>query len=75
MTASPEMMSSPVLSGSAGLRHGFFTRKGGVSVGHYDSLNCGFSTGDEREKVQENRGRAAGALGLPPDRLDRKSVV
>ena len=66
MTASPEMISSPAL---AGVRHGFFTRKGGVSGGLYDSLNCGFSTGDQREKVQENRDRAVACLGLAPDRL------
>ena len=52
MTASPEMISAPALAGAAGLRHGFFTRRGGVSDGLYASLNCGFSTGDAREKVQ-----------------------
>jgi YfiH family protein len=63
------MISAPVLAGLAGLRHGFFTRKGGVSEGHYASLNCGFSTADEREKVQANRDRAVRAIGLAPDRL------
>lgn len=69
MTLSPEFLTTPVLANLAGLRHGFFTRKGGVSDGHYGSLNCGFSTNDERDKVQENRARAVTALGFSPDRL------
>ena len=69
MTTRPEMLSATVLAGVAGVKHGFFTRQGGVSEGHYASLNCGFSTGDEREKVQENRDRAMAALGLPPIHL------
>ncbi len=31
----------------AGLRHGFFTRKGGLSTGLYDSLNCGLGSDDD----------------------------
>jgi YfiH family protein len=64
-----EMLTTSVLAGAPGVKHGFFTREGGVSQGHYASLNCGFSTGDEREKVQENRNRAVAALGLPSGRL------
>lgn len=63
------MLSSPALVRQSGVLHGFFTRRGGVSEGLYDSLNCGFSTGDAREKVQENRDRAVAALGLEPARL------
>jgi YfiH family protein len=40
------------------IRHGFFTRVGGVSDGAFDSLNCGFGSGDMPEKVAENRRRA-----------------
>lgn len=43
--------------------HGFFTRQGGVSAGAYASLNCGLSTGDDRDAVIENRVRALGAVG------------
>lgn len=50
------------------VRHGFFTRLGGVSSGVYDSLNCGFSS-DEPSLVQENRARAASAMGMPRDAL------
>ena len=48
----------------AGLRHGFFTRKGGLSTGLYDSLNCGLGSDDDMEIVRANRGRAAAAMGL-----------
>ena len=69
MTASADRLTAPALEAASGVLHGFFTRKGGVSDGLYDSLNCGFSTGDVREKVQENRDRAIARLGLAPDRL------
>ncbi|MCF4164860.1 peptidoglycan editing factor PgeF [Zavarzinia compransoris] len=45
------------------LPHGFFGRRGGVSGGIYDSLNCGFGSRDERQAVDENRARVAGAVG------------
>lgn len=64
-----EILSASVLTGAPGVKHGFFTRRGGVSEGPYASLNCGFSTGDDREKVQQNRERAVAALGFPADRL------
>ena len=41
-----------------GIRHGFFTRAGGVSAGVYTSLNCGFGAKDEAARVSENRARA-----------------
>lgn len=46
------------------IRHGFLTRRGGVSNGIYDSLNCGLGTGDARAHVLENRARAVNAAGL-----------
>lgn len=51
------------------VRHGFFGRIGGASDGLYHSLNCGFSTGDIRENVVENRARVARALGGEADKL------
>ena len=41
------------------LRHGFFTRAGGVSGGIYASLNAGFGSKDDPTAVAENRDRAA----------------
>ena len=52
-----------------GIRHGFFTRQGGVSTGLYDSLNCGIGSKDARDAVHENRARVAAAVGADPDRL------
>jgi YfiH family protein len=52
-----------------GVRHGFFTRQGGVSGGVYASLNCGPGSGDEAANVTENRARVAEILGVEPDRL------
>jgi YfiH family protein len=43
-------------------RHGFFTRQGGVSTGHYASLNCSFSS-DAPENVRQNRALVAAAIG------------
>ncbi len=52
-----------------GIRHGFFTREGGVSTGLYASLNCGIGSADERARVLENRARVTAALGVGADRL------
>ena len=52
------------LEAAAGLRHGFFTRAGGVSDGAHASLNCGFGADDAPARVTENRRRALAALGL-----------
>jgi YfiH family protein len=54
----------PSLARLPGIGHGFLTRRGGVSDGIYDSLNCGLGTEDERAHVLENRARAVKAAGL-----------
>jgi len=46
-----------------GIRHGFFTRAGGVSNGIYAGLNCGPGSADVPENVAENRGRVCRYLG------------
>jgi purine-nucleoside/S-methyl-5'-thioadenosine phosphorylase / adenosine deaminase len=51
------------------IRHAFFTREGGVSEGLFASMNCGFGSGDNPEKVSRNRAIAADALGVGADRL------
>lgn len=58
MSASAE----PLCAARLTVRHGFFTRHGGVSRGAYASLNCSLSGGDAREAVLENRSRAARAI-------------
>lgn len=56
------------LSGKV-IAHGFFGRRGGVSTGVYESLNCGLGTEDDADAVRENRARACRALDLNPDSL------
>jgi YfiH family protein len=57
------------LLAAPGIRHGFFTREGGVSEGLFASLNCGFGSGDDARRVAENRSRAAAKLMVAPSRL------
>ena len=63
------MINAQELARAAGVRHGFFTRQGGVSEGVYASLNCGFGSNDNPAHVAENRAIASRALGLPPEAL------
>jgi YfiH family protein len=60
------MLQANNLSAFANVRHGFFTRSGGVSSGIYASLNGGLGSNDAGENVQENRARMAAALGVRP---------
>lgn len=53
----------------AGVKHGFFGRRGGVSTGIYASLNAGTGSNDDAETVRENRRRIAAAFGLERERL------
>lgn len=63
------MITLDPLSALTGIRHGFFTREGGVSEGLFASLNCGLGSADDRAAVLENRARAARRFGLAPERL------
>jgi len=63
------MLQSASLARLSGIRHGFFTRAGGVSQGVYASLNGGVGSNDRPEHVGENRARMAAALGVKPDRF------
>lgn len=63
------MIEARSLSRLGHVRHGFFTRAGGVSDGIYASLNGGIGSHDAPARVAENRARMAAALGLAPDRL------
>jgi YfiH family protein len=62
-------LSSPLLAALPGVRHAFFTRKGGVSTGVYASLNVGVGSRDDPEAVAENRARAAALFGARSSRL------
>ena len=63
------MLQAPSLGKMARIRHGFFTRTGGVSQGVYASLNGGVGSNDAPDKVADNRARMAAALGVTPGRL------
>lgn len=63
------MITASALNGLKGVRHGFFTRRGGVSQGLYESLNCGFGSGDAPENVAANRDRAMAMMDQPGDAL------
>jgi YfiH family protein len=59
----PQFLRAAALADATPLRHGFFTRAGGVSAGRYDSLNCGFGSQDDPAAVATNRARVEQAVG------------
>jgi YfiH family protein len=61
------MLQAQSLSKLPGIRHGFFTRTGGVSEGLYESLNGGVGSEDSPTRVAENRARMAQSLGVNPE--------
>jgi len=60
----PTPLEDPDLAEMPGVRHGFFTKRGGVSEGLYTSLNIGFGSDDNAAAVTENRARTMDSLGL-----------
>jgi polyphenol oxidase len=67
----PTPIESPLLRDHSNgrIRHGFFTRQGGVSQDIYEGLNIGLGSSDRAEHVRENRRRVADWFGLPLERL------
>lgn len=59
-------LTSPLLSG---VRHGFSTRKGGVSPAPWDSLNLRMSMGDGEVALRENYRRLCACLDVDMSRL------
>ncbi|MFB3885485.1 MAG: peptidoglycan editing factor PgeF [Thermodesulfobacteriota bacterium] len=51
------------------IRHAFLTRKGGVSLPPYDTLNVGEHNGDRKKDVYQNRDRIITAFGIKQNRL------
>jgi len=58
-----QSLQADCLSRLSGIRHGFFTRAGGVSDGIYAGLNCGPGSSDAPANVAENRARVCRHLG------------
>ena len=56
----PQPITSRLLDAASGgtpIRHGFFTRAGGISDDIYAGLNVGLGSRDDRRRVLENRER------------------
>lgn len=67
----PDPVRSPLLDEAAarGIRHGYFTRIGGVSGGIYRGLNIGTGSSDDQSLVGENRRRVAEWMGVGENHL------
>lgn len=55
---------TPIRSDDLSANHGFFSRRGGVSTGIYDGLNCGAGSSDDPAAVIENRARVAAEMNV-----------
>lgn len=52
-----------------GVAYGFFGRKGGLSEGVFQGLNCGQGSNDVPETVAKNRSLVAAKIGITPENL------
>lgn len=64
----PQITSS-LLAEQSCLKHGFFTRCGGVSSGLFSTLNTAYDKGDPHPNVDENRRRICALLEAAPHAL------
>lgn len=62
-------LSFPLLQETGIVVEGFTTRLGGVSQGHFSSMNLSFTRGDEEACVRENFRRVGEALGFPVESI------
>ncbi len=68
----PQPIESPLLEAATRggpVRHGFFTREGGISGDVYKGLNVGLGSDDDRGSVLENRARVCRWFAAESDRL------
>lgn len=63
------MLEAHNLRATRAVRHGFFTRAGGVSEREFASLNCGYSGGDDVVRVERNRALAMARLAVAANSL------
>ena len=59
----------PALDAYPELFHAVFTRRGGVSPAPWDSLNLGWTVGDDEARIEENYRRVAAAAGVAREAL------
>ncbi len=57
------------LAEHSGVKHGCSTRVGGVSEGHFSSMNLGFGRGDSDENVLTNYDRLCSAMGFTKEQV------
>ena len=62
-------------NGDGPVHHAVFSRRGGVSVAPFDSLNLSMAVADERERVYANRRRAYGLFGRDTDTVVHAHLV
>lgn len=60
---------TPELAKIGWLKHGFLTRRGGVSLPPYDSLNLGENSGDQADHVYKNKQLIGEAFEFNPGHL------
>ncbi len=63
------MITVSALNDISRVRHAFFTHNCGVSAGIYDSLNCGYGSGDDPANVTRNRELAMELMEQPASAL------
>ena len=63
------MIQAPNLARLAGIKHGFFGRRGGVSEGVFTSLNASLRNADDIANARINRERIAKAIDGDPSQL------
>ena len=63
------MYFSKKLSNFTNITHCFFSKKGGVSKGIYDSLNCGFGSSDNKRNIKDNLSLVSEKMGINKNNL------
>ena len=63
------MFFSKKLKKFIGLKHCFFSRKGGFSKGIYEGLNCGRGSNDKRNNIIRNLNYVSKRMGVKKSKL------
>lgn len=71
----PPFTTASALSGIAGIRHGFFGRRGGVSGGTYDSLHAGGRVGNETTGIYSSLNAGEGSGDAPRNIAENRARI